>query len=166
MNVNSTSPEIAARQRATGSASGALRLRHAPSQARSRERLRRVLDAADDLLAADGTDGFTTTRIAARAGIPVGSVYRFFDDKEAIVEALALRYWGEFEEVVVRLAERPAGARPVEGVIDALAEAFRARPGFLALWYGGLRTERIRDATRPTRAAITAGVARILASNW
>lgn len=147
-------------------APGGLRLRHVPSQARSWDRLRRVLDAADELLAAHGAVAFTTSRIAAQAGVPVGSVYRFFDDKEAIVEALALRYWGEFEAVVARLAESPAGAGPVEAVIDALADAFRTRPGFLALWYGGLRTERIRDATRPMRSAITAGVARILGRHW
>ena len=39
-------------------------------------------------------------------------------------------------------------------------------PGFLALWYGGLRTERIRDATRPTREAIAVSVERILAVHW
>ena len=55
----------------------------------------------------------------------------------------------------------PAGA-----VLEALATGFRARPGFLALWYGGLRTERVRDATRPTRDAIAAAVQRILAVHW
>ena len=76
------------------------RLRNAPIQARSRERLRRVLDAADQVLAADGARAFTTTRVAAQAGVPIGSVYRFFPDKQAIVEALAVRYWSEFEDLV------------------------------------------------------------------
>ena len=144
-------------------------LRHVPTQARSRERLRRVLDAADLVLARDGAGAFTTTRIAHAAGVPVGSVYRYFPDKEAIVEALATRYWSEFADLVAAAAELdeqspmpdPAGA-----VLEALASAFRGRPGFLALWYGGLRTERIRDATRPTRDAIAASVGRILAVHW
>ena len=51
-------------------------------------------------------------------------------------------------------------------VVDALAAGFRARPGFLALWYGGLRTEQVRDATRPTRSAIGFSVLRILANHW
>jgi DNA polymerase len=76
-----------------------------PTQARSRERLRRVLDAADELLATEGADTFTTNRIAAVAGIPVGSVYRYFPDKEAIVEALATRYWSEFADLVAAAAE-------------------------------------------------------------
>jgi hypothetical protein len=51
-------------------------------------------------------------------------------------------------------------------VLDTLAAGFRARPAFLALWYGGLRSPRVRDATRPTRTAIGASVARILAVHW
>jgi AcrR family transcriptional regulator len=145
------------------------RLRHVPTQARSRERLRRVLDAADEVLARDGAGAFTTTRIARAAGVPVGSVYRYFPDKEAIVEALATRHWSEFAELVAAAAELDEQSPmpdPAGGVLEALASAFRGRPGFLALWYGGLRTERIRDATRPTREAITASVERILTVHW
>ena len=51
-------------------------------------------------------------------------------------------------------------------MLEALSGGFRARPGFLALWYGGLRTERIRDSTRPAREAIARSVQRILAVHW
>lgn len=145
------------------------KLRNVPTQARSRERLRRVLDAADDVLAREGAGAFTTTRIAEAAGIPVGSVYRYFPDKEAIVEALALSYWSDFEDLVAAAAEADE-ISPLEDpgsvVIDALAAGFRAHPGFLMLWYGGLRTERVREVTRPTRTAIAASAARILAVHW
>src|SRR5438067_1221422 len=80
-------------------------LRNEPTQARSRARLRRVLDAADELLAHEGAAAFTTNRVAERAGIPVGSVYRFFPDKSAIVEALAVQYWSDFEDLVAAAAE-------------------------------------------------------------
>jgi AcrR family transcriptional regulator len=138
-------------------------------QARSRERLRRVLDAADEVLATEGADVFTTTRVAEVAEVPIGSIYRFFPDKEAIVEALAIRYWSDFEDLVAGAAEADAlESLPDAGtfVIDILAAGFRARPGFLALWYGGLRTEAVRDATRPTRQAIAASIERILAHHW
>ena len=121
-----------------------------------------MLDAADQVLAREGAGAFTTTRIAQVAGVPVGSVYRYFPDKEAIVEALAVRYWSDFEDLVAAVAEtdeRVPLPDPAGGVLEALAAGFRARPGFLALWYGGLRTERVRDATRPTREAIAASVA-------
>ena len=144
-------------------------LRNVPIQARSRERLRRVLDAADDLLVTEGADAFTTNRIASSAGIPVGSVYRYFGDKEAIVQALAVRYWSDFEDLVAAAAdadELDPLPDPGAVVLDALAAGFRARPGFLALWYGGLRTEQVRDATRPTRSAIARSVERILTVHW
>lgn len=136
---------------------------------RSRERLARVLDAADRVLARDGVEGFTTTRVAAEAGVPIGSIYRFFSDKQAIVDALALRYWSDFDDLVAGTAEADAlDPLPDPGsmVIDVLAAGFRARPGFLALWYGGLRTEQVRDATRPVRESIARSVERILAHHW
>jgi AcrR family transcriptional regulator len=144
-------------------------LRNVPTQARSRERLRRVLDAADEVLAQDGAAAFTTNRIAQSAGVPVGSVYHYFPDKEAIVQALALSYWSDFEDLVAAAAEideREPLADPGAVVIDALAAGFRARPGFLALWYGELRTEQVRNATRPTRSAIARSVERILHVHW
>lgn len=144
-------------------------LRNVPTQARSRERVRRILDAADELLAEEGVVAFTTNQIARQAGVPVGSVYRYFPDKEAVVEALALRYWSDFEDLVAAAAEideRDPLSDPGAVVLDALAAGFRARPGFLALWYGGLRTEQVRDATRPTRSAIAASIERILRVHW
>jgi AcrR family transcriptional regulator len=144
-------------------------LRNPPIQSRSRERLRRVLDAADELLAREGAEAFTTTRIAETAGVPIGSVYRFFGDKEAIVEALAIRYWRDFDDLVAGMADADAReplADPAGAVLEALAAGFRARPGFLALWYGGLRTERIRDSTRQARTAIAASIERMLEVHW
>jgi AcrR family transcriptional regulator len=144
-------------------------LRNVPRQTRSRERLGRVLNAADALLARDGASAFTAARIATEAGIPVGSVYHYFVDKEAIVEALALRYWSDFEDLVAGVAEtdeRSPLSEPVTAVLQALAAGFRARPGFLALWFGGLRTERVRDITRPTRTAIADSITRVFAVHW
>lgn len=138
-------------------------------QARSRERLRRVLDAADEVLAGEGPDAFTTTRVADTAGVSIGSIYRFFPDKAAIVEALAVRYWSDFEDLVAGVAEADEAQPlddPVGAVLDVLVAGFRARPGFLGLWFGGLRTEAVRDATRPTRTAIARSIARILQRHW
>jgi AcrR family transcriptional regulator len=134
-------------------------------QARSRARLRRVLDAADELLSREGAEAFSTTRVAELAGVSIGSVYRFFPGKEAIVEALAVRYWSDFEDLVAGVTEsdeRQPLDDPVGAVLDVLVAGFRARPGFLSLWFGGLRTEQVRDATRPTRTAIARSIERML----
>lgn len=143
--------------------------RREPQQARSRERLWRVLDAADEVLIHEGADALTTTRVAEAAGISVGSLYHYFPDKDAIVEALAVGYWSDFEDLVDGVAhadEITPFEDPADAILDALAAGFRARPGFQALWYGGLRTEKVRDATRPTRHAIARSVERVLAVHW
>ena len=146
-----------------------LSLRNAPLQARSRVRLGRVLDGAEEVLEREGAGGLTTTAVARAAGVSVGSVYRFFSDKQAIIEALAVRYWSDFADLVAGVAEADALeplAEPVEEILSVLAAGFRARPGFLALWYGGLRNEQVRDRTRNARQAIAACVEQILANHW
>src|SRR5579875_83463 len=144
-------------------------LRNPPRQPRSRRRLERLLAAAAEVLGAEGPQALTTRRVAETAGVPIGSLYRFFADKHAIVEALALAWWRELVELVAAVAEldelEPL-ADPVGAVIEVLSAGMRARPAFLALWYGGLRDERLRDATRPLRAQFAAAVQRILASHW
>ena len=144
-------------------------LRRIPQQARSRARVERVLVAAGQVLTQEGAAGLTTTRVADAAGISVGSLYQYFPDKESIVEALALRYWSELTELVAAVAEadeRDPLADPVGAVLDALVGGFRARPDFLALWYGGLRSEQVRDATRPVRSEMGRSLGRVLAVHW
>jgi hypothetical protein len=118
------------------------RLRRTPQQARSHQRIAHVLDTADRLLASGGPDALTTT--------------------------LALRYVAEFEAVAAELADaaqRAPGADPAGATLDAFAAAFRARPGFRAMWFGGLRTEELRDATRPGLITIAGSIARVLAAH-
>lgn len=141
-------------------------LRREPTQQRARERVERVLDAADRLLAAEGAEALGTKQVAAAAGVSIGSLYFWFPDKESIAEALALRYWAEFADLVAGVADAAGNGMlddPAGTVLNSLAAGFRARPGFLALWFGGLRSERIRDATRAYRSDVAACVERILA---
>jgi AcrR family transcriptional regulator len=147
----------------------AARLRRVPQQDRSRDKMRRVLDAADRLLAHEGSDALATTRVAAAAGIAVGSLYAYFPDKDAIAEALALRYWGEIERriaAVVEADEREPLSDATRALLDAVTEGFRASRGFRALWFSPLRTERLRDSTRPARITIGVLVDRLLAVHW
>ena len=153
----------------TDAAAATPKLRNVPAQARSRDRLERVLDAARRVLADEGAAALTTTRVADAAGISVGSLYHYFPDKEEIAVALALAYWSDFQGRVARVAELDADEPlddPVGAVIDAVGEGFRAEPGFRALWYGGLRTEHVRDATRPGRAQFAVSIERMLATHW
>src|SRR5580704_3171584 len=60
-------------------------------QARSRESLARLLKATIDVLDKDGIEGATIPRIAARAGLSPGTVYRRFPDKDALMREVCIR---------------------------------------------------------------------------
>ena len=72
-------------------ASGVLR----PRQRRSRRTLERLLDAAAQALEDSTFDRLTIAELTRRAGVAVGSFYRRFEDKEALLRALYARYEAE-----------------------------------------------------------------------
>jgi AcrR family transcriptional regulator len=74
-------------------------LRRVPRQERGRERVEKILNAAAVVIAEIGVDTMTTNAIASRADTSVGSLYQFFPNKEAIVEALAARYNAELRRI-------------------------------------------------------------------
>jgi AcrR family transcriptional regulator len=59
-----------------------------PKQARSRQTVNSILEAAAELFASEGYDNVSTSDIAVRAGKPVGSVYTYFKDKQQILLAV------------------------------------------------------------------------------
>ncbi|MEV6010829.1 TetR/AcrR family transcriptional regulator [Streptomyces sp. NPDC051976] len=115
-------------------------LRRAPVQQRSTERLERILDACARLLDEGGYERLSTRAVAARAGVPIGSVYRFFSDKRALADALAHRNLDEFvERAAARLAEPGAGPEwrtAVDILVDEYTAMKRTAPGFALLDFG------------------------------
>ncbi|MFJ8799311.1 TetR/AcrR family transcriptional regulator [Streptomyces sp. NPDC102487] len=92
-----------------------------PLQARSAATLARVLRAAEDIASSDGLEEMTMTGVAERAGVSVGTIYRRFEDKEQLINALTERMLDRREEYV---AERLREAEPsLSGVMDAYAHA-------------------------------------------
>ncbi|MDT0478144.1 helix-turn-helix domain-containing protein, partial [Streptomyces sp. DSM 41014] len=108
-------------------------LRRAPVQQRSADRLARILDACAGLLDEIGYEQLSTRDVALRAEVPIGSVYRFFSNKRALVDALALRNLDLYaERITDRLASIPAD--DWRGAIDAVLDEYlamkRTVPGF------------------------------------
>ncbi|MFF9853221.1 TetR family transcriptional regulator [Streptomyces litmocidini] len=134
-------------------------LRRAPVQQRSAERLARILDACAVLLDETGYEQLSTRAVAARAGVPIGSVYRFFGNKRAMVAALAHRNLDRYAE---RVSERLAGAPildargAIDGVLDEFIEMKRTVPGF-ALVDFGVPTAAPGEAAAEGRAGTPAG---------
>lgn len=109
-------------------------LRRVPIQDRGQRRVERILDAAAEVIAETGVDAATTNAIAARARTSVGSLYQFFPNKEAIVQALAARYG----EALGALGEDTFGgvdaSLPLAALIDAtamrMADFHQAHPAY------------------------------------
>lgn len=68
------------------------RQRKAPRQQRSISTVTALIEACAQVLIRDGYESTTTTRIAARAGVSIGSLYQYFPDKDAVVSALISRH--------------------------------------------------------------------------
>jgi AcrR family transcriptional regulator len=140
-------------------------LRREPQQARSRARLAGLLDAAESLLVREGPEALSTTRIAEEAGVSVGSLYRWFPDKAAIVDALTRRYLAEFEATMDELAEAAPTAQwddPAGMLLDVFAHRGVSQPGYRALWLGRQFSEELRAADRANKEVLADGVRRIL----
>lgn len=78
-------------------------LKKQPTQARAQQTLAKIHTATIELLAEDGYDNLTTNRIAARAKVNIASLYQYYDNKDAIVEDLAMR---EFKAITKSLSEK------------------------------------------------------------
>ncbi|MFE2986615.1 TetR family transcriptional regulator [Streptomyces sp. NPDC059262] len=114
-------------------------LRRAPVQQRSAERLSRILDACAQLLDEGGYEDLSTRAVAVRAGVPIGSVYRFFGNKRALVDALAERNLQSYaERVAGRLAGVPAAdwRGAMDAVLDEYLAMKRTAPGFSLVDFG------------------------------
>ncbi len=77
-------------------------MRRQPRQARSQQRVDHILDVAAELFNQQGYDAVTTNAIAEAAGIPIGSLYQFFKNKQAIMDALVDRYVTQLRELYDR----------------------------------------------------------------
>lgn len=66
-------------------------MRKIPKQARSRLLVASIIDATAIVIAKQGLAAATTARIAEQAGISIGSLYQYFDNKEDLYEALLER---------------------------------------------------------------------------
>ncbi|MFI0713784.1 TetR/AcrR family transcriptional regulator [Streptomyces inhibens] len=110
-------------------------LRRAPVQRRSAQRLARILDACAELLEETGYEDLSTRAVAGRAGVPIGSVYRFFPNKRAMAEALARRNLDAYADRITARLTAPADdplewRRAMDVVVDEYLAMKRMVPGF------------------------------------
>jgi AcrR family transcriptional regulator len=105
-------------------------------QDRGRRTLERLLDAAAGALADEGLQGATVPAIAARAGVAVGTVYKRFPDKDALMRAVFERFFARAtEQNSAALAPGMWAHLPLADVLSTLlsgmVEGYRRNRGLL-----------------------------------
>jgi AcrR family transcriptional regulator len=120
-------------------AGGFVALRNEPVQARSAARLTGLLDAAADVIDEVGYERLTTAMVAERADASIGTVYRYFPDRIAVLQALAAR---NLDRTLVRVTteiidgDHPGWPDALEAAFAIFIDAFRNEPSFRALRVG------------------------------
>jgi len=124
-----------------------------------------MLDACAELMDEIGYDGLTTTLLAERAGVAIGSVYQFFPDKRAIVLALAQR---NIESYVERLSGKITSGElshwwdAVDAAMDEFIDMNRSTPGFRTLRFGDVVDRNLLDADRDNDTVLTEQLGKVL----
>ena len=122
-------------------------VRRTPVQERSNETVQQILKAASELLATEALEHITTSRVAQAANVSVGGLYRFFPDKQSIVDAIAVKHVNDLRET---LEQRIGTTLPEDGpgllgmVVDAYVDFLDQRPDFRSIALG-------RHVSAPTR---------------
>lgn len=124
-------------------------LRRAPSQRRSRERVERILAAAATLIAQGGSDAMRMSEVAAKAGVPIGSLYQYFPDKAAIIRTLAARYNAQgracIKAELANVGDTAALRAAFGRLIDIYYRMFLSEPVLRDIWSGTQTDKGLRD---------------------
>jgi AcrR family transcriptional regulator len=142
-------------------------LRKQPVQQRSAKRVEQMLEACAALIDELGYDGVTTTLIAERAGVAVGSLYQFFPDKRAVVQALTKRHLDHFtKEIEERLdwEHLEHWWDGVDTMIDIYVEMYRTIPGFSRVRFGDVIDIRFIEDGRDNNTVISEQIAHVVAA--
>jgi AcrR family transcriptional regulator len=101
----------------------ALKPRKMPVQARSTVTVEAISEAAIQVLLSHGEERLTTTRVAARAGVSVGTLYQYYPNKKSLLYAVLERHLNHVADTVEAACEN-ACHKPMAEMIQDLVEAF------------------------------------------
>lgn len=124
-------------------------LRRKPSQTRSREKVKLILDCATALIAEQGSDAMRMSEVAQSAGISIGALYQYFPDKTAIVRVLAQRYNQEARECIeqglMQVQTLPQLIEAFNCLIDEYYALFMAEPVMRDIWAATQANKTLRE---------------------
>lgn len=140
-----------------------LDLRTEPKQLRARERVSAILDVTEKMLASG--EKVTTSSIAKKAGIPVGSVYRYFPDLIAIYRQLFKNINGSMLDKVKFEFQNDDPSvgwqQTFDRCMEIIRNSYEANPAL-----GGLLLLMEHPELQGTKRQLAAGIADALADRW
>ncbi len=149
--------------------SSAAPIRNEPVQARSTARLATLLDSAAAVIGEIGYERLTTAMVAERAGASIGTVYRYFPDRIAVLQSLAAR---NVERLMVRTADELQAGRHASATDAVLAlravtvDLFRTEPGYRSLRAGDVIDLRPSSTEATANAMLATAVADALVAHY
>src|SRR5919198_624335 len=130
------------------------------------DRRSQILDAALVCFAKRGFHQTSMHDISAEAGISVGLIYRYFENKEAVISAMADRHKKEISEVLQRAKQAPTLLESLEILFTAhcCEEATRVVSAFVVdLYAEASRNPHVADLVRDVLQTAMAGVRDLIA---
>jgi AcrR family transcriptional regulator len=101
----------------------ALEPRKTPIQARSAVTVEAISEATIQVLLSQGVERLTTTRVAQRAGVSVGTLYQYYPNKQSLLFAVLENHLNSVAAKVETACER-AHHKPLAEMIREMVEAF------------------------------------------
>jgi AcrR family transcriptional regulator len=101
--------------------------RKAPVQARSTASVNAILEATVQVLLKVGKERLTTTRVASRAGVSVGTLYQYFPNKRALLQAALKRHMHGVRDAVELVCREQEGRTLHEMVTVLITEFLQAK---------------------------------------
>lgn len=129
-----------------------------PSSSRTERREARreaILEAAMQVVLADGFDALTMPRLASEAGSAVGALYRYFQGKDEVIAGLQCRAIEHFDAfLVTRLAAARSAARGAGARAEALTPLFEVAQAWFAYAEVAPVRHQLMDAVLSARQAL------------
>ncbi|MBS0969136.1 MULTISPECIES: TetR/AcrR family transcriptional regulator [Yersiniaceae] len=146
-----------------------LQPRKMPVQSRSEATVDAILEATLQVLIADGLERCTTTRVAERAGVSVGTLYQYFPHKQSLLNSLLARHLNDVSQAVIACCAEQHGTalQPmISALVSTYLEAKFARPEasralyVIAMDHGGEEIlQQVQDEMRGAVSALLSSAA-------
>lgn len=121
-----------------------------------------ILAAATEILYEDGVDALSTRAIAERSGVPVATIYRYFENSDGILAAFLDREMEKLDEEVaaaVLALERVTLRSLIEAATLAHLHYHQRHPQIVLAWFGARQSPAVRDRVKRQDAQLASWLA-------